>query len=241
MSLRKQKQFSQQQNKKTWSKTHHELFQKVSGQGLLRKKVLLMVSGGADSMAALRLWSEVFPERSKFAVFHFHHGSGPQVKFRNQAASFLKKICAAHEIDFFLSENILQDLKTEAAFRKSRYLAARKIMAEHGFEFLVTAHHANDLLETRLIRLIRGTSGEGLIAIPELKKDLFRPWLQTSQKKLRQVLLSSPRWSFIEDPTNSDSRANLRNWIRQEWLAQLETIRPGGSFRLAASLESLLS
>ena len=75
-------------------------------------------------------------------------------------------------------------------------------------------HHRDDLLETRLLRLIRGTGGQGLVAMKDWNAPFFRPLLETSKKQLREYL-AFRELEFIEDPTNQMTDP-LRNWLREE-------------------------
>ncbi len=228
-------------NKKQWGHLHHDLFTLLARPIFQNKKFLVMVSGGGDSIAALKLWTEVVRDQSRFAVFHYHHGSGQNALHRDSAQRLVESTCVKHNISFIFAQNTNLHLTSEADLRRARYEAAQKIMTEQNFDFLVTAHHQEDLLETRLIRLIRGTSLDGLRAIPMLKSQRLRPWIRTSQKELRKVLLQgdSSRWSYLDDPTNSHEKI-LRNWIRRSCLPQLESFNPGSVSRLAKSLDLVL-
>ena len=226
-------------SKTTWSQQHHQLHQLLSHPRLAGKRYLLMTSGGADSMAALKIWFDVLSDQNAYAVFHYHHGPIKGQSYRDLAMNLVKETCVKHKISFFLSQNKEGNLESEASLRRARYEAAREVMKQNGFHYLVTAHHLEDLLETRLMRLIRGTSDAGLRAISIIKSDLLRPWIRTSKKDLHQILMSSPSWNFVDDPSNHD-RQNLRNWIRHEWLVSLEKKVPKGPESLAKSLEQMV-
>jgi tRNA(Ile)-lysidine synthase len=126
---------------------------------------------------------------------------------------------------------------------------------------IVTGHHQDDLLETRLIRMIRGTGSQGLSAMSFFSKDFFRPLLYFSKKQLADyaaVRASSnassnessnesdeqkgdnhKRFRFVEDPSNRED-ITLRNWLRNQWLPALDHRVPGGSQNLAKSLERIV-
>jgi tRNA(Ile)-lysidine synthase len=97
-------------------------------------------------------------------------------------------------------------------------------------------HHQEDLLETRLLRLIRGTGPQGLQAMKVVKEGVIRPFLTTSEKEIARA---SEGLVWVEDPSNTKADY-LRNWVRQKWLSALEEKSPGAKKALARSLELLL-
>lgn len=200
------------------------------------KKFLLSVSGGADSLALLLCLEKLVPA-GKLGVFHFHHGDFEQKEFRDQAADFVRQLCDKKGIPFFMSKAEVY-LKSENAFRKARRMSLQNYFNSHDFDFVVFGHHQQDLLETRLLRLIRGTGPQGLLSMETLKGVFFRPFLTQNPQDLKYYLKSMSQ-NWIEDPSNSSSKY-LRNWMRMEWLPLLEKRQPGALPRLAQSLELLV-
>jgi tRNA(Ile)-lysidine synthase len=99
------------------------------------------------------------------------------------------------------------------------------------------AHHREDLLETRLIRLIRGAGPQGLEAMSVQDDWKLRPLLSLSRRQLEDYArVRGLQW--VEDPSNRNSD-HLRNWLRAEWLPSLENQRPGAGRALARSLQEL--
>jgi tRNA(Ile)-lysidine synthase len=117
----------------------------------------------------------------------------------------------------------------EAAAREARYEALRSLLG--GSEVLITAHHADDQLETVLLRLLRGTGVKGLGAIAELKPYgagyLGRPLLGFSRAEIRA---QAERWSldWMEDPSNRESYYE-RNYLRQRVLPHIESRWPAAA------------
>lgn len=101
---------------------------------------------------------------------------------------------------------------------------------------LVLGHHLDDLLETRLMRLIRGSGIAGLEAMTAFKNNTWRPFIKKTKSELR-AYLEQKQITWIEDPTNSDPQLTMRNWIRHTWLPQLESQYPGSTHRIALSLQ----
>ena len=99
-------------------------------------------------------------------------------------------------------------------------------------------HHQQDLLETRIIRLIRGTGPQGLKSMAVWKNPLFRPFLEIEPIDLRQYLNGRGQ-GWIEDPTNFEV-GPIRNWLRKSWLPTLEKKRPGALQCFGNSLEQIV-
>ncbi len=176
-----------------------------------------------------------------FAVAHVHHGSNAESvtrKFRSKAKQLVKDFCQQNGIVFFTNEVAAEiQLISEAALRRYRYEYLKGILRSEGYDYMVIAHHQQDLLETRLIRLIRGTGLQGLPAMQEWSGALFRPFLDLKKCELeayaqfRDIL-------FCEDPSNREL-TSLRNWLRHHWLRDLEGKRAGSVSTLGRSLEGI--
>lgn len=220
-----------------WGKLEHGLLLWFKKQKLESKRLLIACSGGADSQALVHLLSRLAsPLKLDLVVASIHHGGRSSARAR--ALKFCKKEAQKLALDFYSLQSP-NELSAEAEMRDFRYQALRQIAREQACDFILTAHHADDLLETRLLRLIRGVGERGLPAIATRKGDLIRPLLRVSQRELREWL-KAQKISFLGDPTNQDS-AYLRNWLRREWLPLLEKRSPGALGALSRSLDLLSS
>lgn len=204
------------------------------------RRWLLAVSGGADSMALAeftRRWRRGLG-LEKLIVAHVHHGlKGPmkQVRFRTQAQARLRDWCNSHAIEFITNTPEKIALVSEKELRDYRHKALEEWRASLDLDVVVFAHHADDLLETRLMRLIRGTGGFGLRAMRLYGARKLRPFLSVSRLEIENYLRSCGlEWS--EDPSNFQHEA-FRNWLRHEWLSSLEKRQPGAVKSLSRSLE----
>lgn len=205
------------------------------------KRVLMALSGGLDSMVmaeVLRKWSRGLG--LELAVAHVHHGPAStkrQTRYRTKAQDFVADWAAKHRFKFFTNTSSPpQMLKSEAEWREWR----ETLFAQwrQGFDAVALAHHQDDLLETRLIRLIRGSGAQGLRAMSPHARGRFRPLLHIAQSEIRRYA-EVRELTWVEDPSNREELA-LRNWLRHSWLPALETRRPGSGRRLARSLENLV-
>ncbi len=208
--------------------------------------VLVAFSGGADSSALLHLLAEE-GKKNGFAVHaaHFHHGIRGEEADRD--AEFCKKIAKKYGVPFYLKKADIPSLAKkngngiEAEAREQRYTFFEKIMRENDIPILVTAHHAEDQVESILLHILRGSGVSGLRGIQPCRSFsenlyLVRPILKAE----RQDVLSycdENGVEFVTDSTNSDT-SYKRNAIRHEILPKLRELQPNlcGAFaRLAES------
>lgn len=214
----------------------HQVWKLVKQNSLQNQRILVALSGGIDSVALLRVLSKITPT-GMIAAAYFHHGMDSNQEYRERAQLFCEGLCAKLGVRFFVLHAPIQ-ATSEAGYREMRYQSLRELMAREGFAKLATGHHCEDLLETRLLRLLRGTGAQGLEAMQELKEDIFRPLLRVSKKDLRHYI-ESEGLLFCEDPSNK-SLDPLRNWLREDWLPALERRAPGSVAVMARSLETIV-
>jgi len=215
-----------------WTDLHHQVL-KVIKKYKIKKPLMIACSGGLDSVACLHVLNDL---KLPLEVLHVHHGPSRNHKnFRDEALQFVQKKAADLKVEFHLAQS-LEPLQSEAQMRKFRLIQWKKWSATH---VVTLAHHQQDLLETRIIRLIRGTGPEGIKAMDFYQGGLFRPFLQTSKEKLIDYM-NSNGGSWVEDPSNQDP-VYLRNWLRNSWLKDLENFRPGSLNRMSESLSYLAS
>lgn len=217
-----------------------------------QKRFLLAVSGGLDSMALLTIFDHFKKHFDfDFAVSYFHHGPTADrqlLDYRFNAYDLVKLACHQREVPFYSnyddssSESFLQgwqhSTQTEAEHRENRYSYFEQVMLQQGFDFLVLAHHRDDLLETRLMRMIRGVGPQGLPAMSFLTDNRLRPLLSYSRKELKEFLVEK-KGGWLEDPSNTETH-HFRNWLRQKWLRDLEDKQPGALGSLARSLDLMV-
>ncbi|MEG2070159.1 MAG: tRNA lysidine(34) synthetase TilS [Bacteroidales bacterium] len=188
-----------------------------------KNKFLLAVSGGADSsvMAALfHSWHLSFD----MAHCNFHL----REEDSNKDMNLVQTMATKYQCKLFIKEfNTFQEQKNsgksiEMVARDLRYTWFAEIGKE--YDYLVTAHHANDNAETLLMNLIRGTGLKGLTGIPEKNGRIIRPLLHFSAAKIRQYALQN-HINFREDLSNFSDQHH-RNKIRLSVIPKLEEIKP---------------
>lgn len=211
---------------------------------LASAKILVACSGGADSIACLEVLARIRTRLGvQLAVASVHHGRSDSIGVwdaRNSALQIVRE--AAHRVGLefytFIRSADEPILESEAALRDFRHSALKSLAQEHKCNFIAFAHHADDLFETRLIRLVRGTGMQGLEAMSLEKGEILRPLLNETREHLRDYAVSR-KLIWQEDPSNAD-RTPLRNWIRLEWLPALEEKRRGSVAAFARSLDHLV-
>ena len=221
--------------------SHHPLFHKtlqnLKVHNIKNKKILLAVSGGIDSITLLDLMTEVSsPLKLQLNIAHVHHGKSSS-SYRKQAQIFVEGLAEGLKIPFFSNSPNHNHKFSEGDLRKIRYKYLYQWMKKSQSDYLALAHTSDDLLETRLIRLIRGTGQSGLQAMQFLNKPLLRPFLFFTKKEIKQYALFQ-KLQWIDDPTNVHTKT-LRNWIRHKWLKELEQKQTGGVKNLTLSLERI--
>jgi tRNA(Ile)-lysidine synthase len=220
----------------------HQVLREARRLKLNHAKLLVAVSGGLDSVALLNLLFRLKPLlKWDLTVIHVHHGAGTKktMQYRNQAQALVKKKCTELNLPLITNTPEKVRLKSEAELRDYRLKHYQKALAQLDSNAkIVTAHHLDDLLETQLLRLIRGSSLEGLKAMQGLSTTHFRPLLQTTRQEL-EVYAKALKLNFIEDPSNKDTEP-FRNWLRHKWLPLLERRQSGSVRRLGLSLELIL-
>ncbi len=190
-------------------------------------RAVLAVSGGPDSVALLDLMHSVAPERElALVVAHADHGIQTDSRTVGQAVGDLAQ---RYGLPFELGELHLGPGATETAARRARYAWLTDVQHRHAARYLVTAHHADDQVETILLRVLKGSGPAGLAGMPARGRGgIVRPLLPFSRADLR-AYVAERGLAFHDDPANRDPR-HLRSWLRVTLLPQLAT-RLGGNLR----------
>ena len=227
--------------KKQFNSLEKHIASQIHKSSLKASKLLLAVSGGRDSMTLLHSMNQIALDfQLQLHVAHFHHGQkdiDPEIlHFRDKALKLILKQCENKNNLSHFEIHKGEPLRSENDFRNARWLFLKRICHETGCKAIVTAHHKDDLLETRILRLIRGVGGQGLKAMEVFNGHIFRPLLEINQQQLLQAY--TEKINCIEDPSNQ-SHLTFRNWIRHQWLPILEQRHPGAIKTLSRSLDIL--
>lgn len=177
-----------------------------------------------------------------------------QENYRDAAQIRVEEYCDEHGIRFLTNKRRPKGLKSEDDFRKFRWAQlaafADQLSAQGEFKrpasalanlqaqniLIATAHHADDLIETQLLRLLRGTGSQGLRGFSgrdplnaqittrvgtnkATQKFIIRPLLAHTKDQIRSYA-KTKKLTFTQDPSNKTTDA-LRNWLREKWLKPL--------------------
>lgn len=182
------------------------------------KNFLLAVSGGVDSMVLAHLFAD---SGIKFQVAHINYKL--RGKDSDDDAKLVKDFCDKNQIKIHLYEVSEKDEKPDGSVqlwaRELRYKFFREIQETENLEYLVTAHHLNDQLETFLINLSRGSGIKGLSGIPFKENNILRPLLNFSKDEIYRFA-KEHNIDFREDSSNLKNDY-LRNKIRNKIVPEL--------------------
>jgi len=192
------------------------------------EKVVLGVSGGADSIALLYALNELIDYGLELIVAHLNHGIREDEAKRD--SDFVKETAKSLGLTFVYGEvDTLKykeesQLSLEDAARTLRYKFFNQVLNKHYATKIATAHTLDDQAETVLMRLLRGSGSKGLSGIPPVSNSIIRPLIDTSRSEIEEYLRSKGI-NWVEDSTN-ESPEFLRNRIRQDLLVELESYNP---------------
>ena len=194
----------------------NKIFKKfLRNEKLENQKLLLMVSGGVDSMVLLHVAKQLI-DRELLAVFHLDH----QVRTDSREDFiFVQKNCSKLNIKFY-GESVRLDSNSEADWRTCRQNLSQKAAEDFGAKHILTGHHATDLVETMIFRLAKGAGPNGLAPFNTHTK----PFWQIPKTALVEHA-EAHKLSWQEDPTNQDTKYR-RNLIRHQILPALREITP---------------
>jgi len=208
--------------------------------------ILLAFSGGADSRALLHLLATA-SVREGFPLFlaHVNHGIRGAEAMRDQL--FCEQLADRYGLRLFLLQADVPALAKEwgmgmeEAARRVRYRFFAELMERESIPILVTAHHADDNLETVLFRLCRGSGAKGLCGIapvrPFASGQLVRPLLPYSRNEILQYCCENGL-EYVTDSTNADT-AYTRNRLRADVVPILEALFENPQEKVGAACASL--
>ena len=193
--------------------------------GLTNQKILLAVSGGLDSMVLADLCL-----KSDFNISIAHCNFKLRGDESDADERFVLEFAKSNNLtvysDHFDTADYVErnKLSVQMAARKLRYDFFDKLRNEHLFDAVLTAHHADDNLETFFINLSRGSGLDGLVGIPNKNKYVIRPLLLFTRAQILEYA-SENKLKWREDSSNA-SLYYQRNHLRHELMPALKAIYP---------------
>ncbi|MFT5330625.1 MAG: tRNA(Ile)-lysidine synthase [Parasphingorhabdus sp.] len=184
----------------------------VPGFASNERKLGLAVSGGPDSLALLLLACQAFPGR--IAAATVDHGLRPAGRVE---AEFVASLCNARGIPHQILRPVVPIRGSiQSVARRARYALLNDWMRERDIHWLATAHHADDQLETMIMRILRGSGIDGMSGIREKRGNIIRPLLHFQKAELISYV-ASQGIEAVDDPSNRDQgfdRVRVRNALQ---------------------------
>ncbi len=201
-------------------------------------KVLVALSGGADSVALLCLMLSLgYDVEAAHCNFHLRGEESD----RDEA--FCKKLCQERGVVIHLAHfdtktyASLHKVSIEMAARDLRYNYFHQLRQDNGFDVVCVAHHKDDSVETFLLNIIRGTGIDGLKGIAPKNGYIVRPLLCIDREEILSYLASINQ-DYVTDSTNLEDDVQ-RNKVRLNLIPLLKQINPAASRNIAKVAERI--
>ena len=188
-------------------------------------KLLIAISGGIDSIVLTHLCHQI---KLNFSLTHCNFNLRGDESDADEA--FVLELAENFNVEVFIesfnTETYAKEnkLSTQMAARELRYNWFDELAEQLDFDYILTAHHADDNLETFLINLSRGTGLDGLTGIPEINDNIVRPLLPFSREGIEDYAKEN-NLKWREDSSN-ESTKYLRNKLRHDVIPTLKEINP---------------
>ena len=204
-------------------------------------RILLAVSGGMDSMTLCDLMRM---GRYTFAIAHFNHMTRNGESDLDEA--FVRKYAEDHEIPFFLQRkdiNLLIQENQGGNFqnlaRMHRYRWLETVRQQEKYDFIATAHHHNDQIETFLFHFSRGTGLDGLTGISARQAFLVRPMMVFTRHEIEEYVFNR-QIKYRMDSSNASSKYS-RNYIRHGIIPSFKILNEHFESNANTTIENLRS
>ncbi len=181
---------------------------------------MVAVSGGIDSMVLLDVLAHT--PGLELTVAHFEHGVRAD---SDEDRELVQRAAEQYGLPFVFEHGNLGPNVSEAAARAARYAFLRRVKKTAGAQAIITAHHQDDLIETAIINMLRGTGRKGLNSLRSTD-EIIRPLLHVTKSAVYDYASGYARnyddhniiWNV--DSTNNSDRY-LRNYIRRHLIKYL--------------------
>jgi len=201
-------------------------------------RVLVAISGGMDSVVLANLCHQL---KFNFALAHCNFNLRGSESDADE--EFVLQLAEALDMEVFV-ENFdttayaeEHKLSIQMAARELRYDWFQELSEQLNFDYIVTAHHADDNLETFLINLTRGTGLDGLTGIPEINDNIVRPLLPFSRQAMETYAIENElKWR--NDSSNASTKY-LRNKLRHDVIPVLKDINKNLLQNFQTTLDNL--
>ncbi len=201
-----------------------------------KDKLLLVVSGGIDSAVLCELCKQAGYD---FAIAHCNFKLRGDESDRDE--HFVRELAKKYNAEIFVknfdTENYAEEnnLSIQLAARQLRYAWFESIITEQQINWILTAHHANDNIETLLINFFKGTGIKGLRGILPKQNKIIRPLLFAKKEELVEFAKEN-NISYMEDSSNASDKYT-RNYFRNQLIPSIQKVFPNAEDNLLKNIE----
>lgn len=206
------------------------------------EKIIIAVSGGADSICLLSVMNNIADKFNfKIVAVHVNHNIRGNEAKRDE--EFVEHFCNKRNIECIIESVDVPSIakkdkiSLELAGRNVRYNIFNKILREKNADKILVAHNKNDSVETVIMKLIRGTSLNGLKGISPTNGNIIRPLIECSRDDIEKYLKSC-NIDFVTDSTNNED-LYTRNVIRHKIIPQFMELNPNVINTIYANCETI--
>lgn len=184
----------------------------------MKEVYIIAISGGVDSVVLLDMIATKKPEKGTekplYIVAHFDHGIRSD---SSEDAKFVESLAKNYGMAFVTKRADLGEGASEESARTVRYEFLFNEMKKHNAESVITAHHQDDVIETMIVNILRGTGPRGLIGFT--RSSILRPFIDKSKQEILDYAVEH-KLNWREDSTNLDT-SYFRNYVRMKIVPKL--------------------
>jgi tRNA(Ile)-lysidine synthase len=200
-----------------------------------KDKLLIAVSGGVDSIVLCELCKQAGYD---FVISHCNFQLRGEESYRDE--QFVRELAKKYNAEIFVkkfdTEKYAEEKKIgiQEAARDLRYEWFKSIITDQQIKWILTAHHANDNIETLLINFFKGTGISGLKGILSKQGNIIRPLLFAKKEELL-TFANENNLQFVEDSSNASDKYT-RNYFRNQLIPSIQKIFPQAENNLQKNL-----
>lgn len=174
------------------------------------KKYCLAVSGGVDSMVLLHLFATYSP-KLKFYVLTVNHNLREEAQ---KDCAFVERVCKTYNVECVTESVDMQGYAKQngVSLETAGRLLRKALFSKQDCDYVVTAHHKNDNVESILMHVLRGSGAKGASGMKKIDERFFRPLLDYSKDEIKRYAEEN-NVEYVTDSTNADNNYT-RNYVR---------------------------